>query len=408
MILLNLTNFLYSVSYAMDCVEKELLGATNNHSKRVAYFSILIANQLQLPKEQIFDLSACAILHDNALTEYILTEYCHGNNVTTQEERINFKNHCIIGEKNASSFPFLGDVSNVILYHHENVDGSGFFQKKGDEVPIGAQIIRLIDNIDVIFDLSQISYQKQKELTRHLKYFSGKLYNKELVEIFLSLSKHDSNFFSQATHNQIDFTLEKITPLFEYELHKEKLIELGTIFAKIIDYKSQFTKKHSLQIAEKSQIMAHYYQYDDETTTQLYLAASLHDVGKLTINNQILEKPAALTEEEFKIMKQHADQTYQILKKIRGFETITVWASNHHEKLDGSGYPLGRKAEELDFNSQLLACIDIYQALSEDRPYRKGFCHRKSIEIMKEMAENHFISTEIVNDMDKVFSVLFS
>ena len=82
---------------------------------------------------------------------------------------------------------------------------------------------------------------------------------------------------------------------------------------------------------------------------------------------------------------------------------IVHWASYHHEKLDGSGYPFGKKAEELDFIDRLMACCDIYQALTEDRPYKDAMSHEKSIEIMRSMAVGNKIDSQIVEDMNKVF-----
>ena len=91
------------------------------------------------------------------------------------------------------------------------------------------------------------------------------------------------------------------------------------------------------------------------------------------------------------------------MQGINGFEEITKWASNHHEKLDGSGYPEGLVAKDLDFNSRLITCLDIYQALREDRPYRKSMDHNKAMEILKSMAEAGQLDHIIVDDINSVF-----
>lgn len=102
-------------------------------------------------------------------------------------------------------------------------------------------------------------------------------------------------------------------------------------------------------------------------------------------------------------MKNHAYYTYEILNSIRGFEDICRWASYHHEKLNGKGYPFGKTGEELDEKERLMGCIDIYQALTEKRPYKEGMSHEGSINIMKDMAHNNFIDLKIVEDIDEVF-----
>jgi HD-GYP domain-containing protein (c-di-GMP phosphodiesterase class II) len=147
--------------------------------------------------------------------------------------------------------------------------------------------------------------------------------------------------------------------------------------------------------------MGEYYGYDPAGKARLCLAAGLHDIGKLAIPTEILEKPGRLTDGEFRIIAGHVKKTAELLKDIEGFEDIHAWASNHHEKLDGSGYPLGKKAEELDFNSRLMACIDIYQAVSEERPYHPARDHRSTMEILHDMAGKGAIDENIVRDIDK-------
>lgn len=129
----------------------------------------------------------------------------------------------------------------------------------------------------------------------------------------------------------------------------------------------------------------------------------MHDIGKMAIHNDVLEKPDKLTEKEFVYVQTHAWYTYVILSKIKGFEDITKWASHHHEKLNGKGYPFGLSAEKLDEKERLVTCIDIYQALSEDRPYKPGMPHEKCIAIMRDMADNGFIDRRITEDVAEAF-----
>jgi HD-GYP domain-containing protein (c-di-GMP phosphodiesterase class II) len=150
--------------------------------------------------------------------------------------------------------------------------------------------------------------------------------------------------------------------------------------------------------------MGKHYNYGPQELAEVYLAASLHDLGKLAIPSAILEKPGKLTTEEFDIIKNHVKLTWDLLNDIEGFETICRWACNHHEKLDGSGYPFGKKANELDFNSRLLACLDLYQAISEERPYHPGRNHADTMPILYDMANSGKIDRDIVNDLNTVLA----
>ena len=148
--------------------------------------------------------------------------------------------------------------------------------------------------------------------------------------------------------------------------------------------------------------MAEYYGYDAAQKNQLFLAAALHDLGKLAVPSEVLEKPGKLTHEEFKIIKTHIVQTRNLLSGQSGLELgdMVEWAANHHEKLDGSGYPLGKRDAELDFNSRLMACIDIYQAVSEERPYHPRRSHAETMPVLRGIAEKGGVDPAIVADLD--------
>ena len=147
---IDVMGLLGACSYALDCVEAELTQVTNQHSKRVAYLSVCIAEQMHIPERELQDLAVCALLHDNALTQYIREEL-HGDitSTTPASGRPLIGIHCSMGESNLKHLPFLTDVKDVILYHHENADGSGPFGKTWQEIPLFARIIHLCDLLDV-------------------------------------------------------------------------------------------------------------------------------------------------------------------------------------------------------------------------------------------------------------------
>ena len=128
-------------------------------------------------------------------------------------------------------------------------------------------------------------------------------------------------------------------------------------------------------MAEDAERLSRYMGFDEETVQKMYLAGALHDIGKVAVGNEILEKPGRLTEDEFAVMKHHAAYTYYILSGVDDFDEIRDWAAFHHERLDGTGYPFGKTAAELNTQERMMACIDIYQALTESRPYKQGMPH---------------------------------
>ena len=102
-------------------------------------------------------------------------------------------------------------------------------------------------------------------------------------------------------------------------------------------------------------------------------------------------------------MKHHAAYTYYILSEIDDFEEIRDWAAFHHERLDGTGYPFGKKSSELNTQERIMACVDIYQALTESRPYKQGMPNEKAYGILKDMAEKGWLDADIVAMVDECF-----
>ena len=160
----NLNEFLMAVSFTLDFVEMDILGVTSNHGKRTAYISLKIAEELGLSSEELHDIVALAILHDNGVSEKILHDkFVSADLITTKAiERV--KEHCTIGEDNAGKYPFLTDVHNVIKYHHEKYDGTGFFNINGEDIPLMSQIIHMADIIEVNFDLENNDFEVRQSV----------------------------------------------------------------------------------------------------------------------------------------------------------------------------------------------------------------------------------------------------
>lgn len=403
--IINFNDVLSAFSFGLDCVESEIVGVSSGHAKRVAFICAKIGEKMELGDDELIDLVSCAVLHDCALTEYIKIEYGKKDKVVGNEKNdmSNIKKlgiHCAIGEKNIEKLPFKTDVCGAVLYHHENCDGSGPFGKKADEIPLFAKLIRFADGLDASFDLSNLDYEKVKSVYEYIENCKGILFDKEICDIFFEIFQYE--FLDCLQNSKIDYIIKSI-PQRKIKYAENQLKIIAEMFAKIIDYKSEFTTRHSIGIAEKAEIMAKFYGFDRETTLKLYFAGAVHDIGKLVISNDVLEKPDKLTDDEYIYIKSHAFYTYEILRKIDGFDDITEWASFHHEKLDGKGYPFGKKAEALDKKCRLLACLDIYQALVEKRPYKDGMPHEKAISVLRDMADRGYIDGEIVSDIEKVF-----
>ncbi|QAT41294.1 HD domain-containing phosphohydrolase [Clostridium sp. JN-9] len=398
--LLNLNEFLTSVSFALDFVEMDILGMTSNHGKRTAYISIKIAEQLNFGTDELKDISALAILHDNGISYSGLGDDL--SNMDSQNLDMFEKNkwHCIVGEKNIITYPFNTNVTNVIKYHHEKYDGTGFFKLKGNEIPLMSQIIALADRIESRFDIKNNELNMQKDILSFAESKKEKDFSSKIVDAFLRVTEN-KKFWEDLKDPCINTVLRESLPDNTLDLTFNQIHEITKVFSEIIDSKSRYTRRHSKDLSIKAGIMADFYKYKPEEKMKLIIAADLHDIGKLAVPNTILDSPNKLSDGEFQVVKKHPYYTRVVLEQIKGFEEITNWAANHHEKLNGMGYPYGLTAKDLDFNSRLMGCLDIYEALTEERPYRKSLSHKEAMDILYDMSHNGFVDESITKDIDK-------
>ena len=410
---LDLTDLVYALSFALDKVEYELLGIETGHGRRVACLCLFMAESAGIGGEELRDYIGCCVLHDNALTEFIHDELDNFKYITDESGKqlsdvanMNFvdqdSSHSKIGERNIHLVPFRTNVDNIILYHHEHADGSGAMGKTAAETGLKTQILHLADEIDIHYKLSSLTESEFNRMSEWVQSQSGKMFSEKAVQLFQDAVTYDKMLYLRNKNAFTSLKRELHTVTSDYS--DEEIHNFARMFASIIDYKSEFTQTHSLGVADKAEQLANHYGFDHEKATRFYLAGALHDIGKLLVSNDILEKPGKLTDDEFSAMKDHASATRYVLRLVKGIPDVVRWASNHHEKLNGKGYPRGLTAEELSFEERLMACVDIYQALTEKRPYKDGMPHEKAIAIMQDMVDKGELDATIVKDMAVVMA----
>lgn len=355
-----------------------------NHSTRTSYISLKIAKQFNLDLYTTNFLYIASLLHDIGITYSVSLTSNH-----TSEKFI--KQHCIDGAYILKTFPVFSNLPTIILYHHENFDGSGALGINGDEIPLVSQIIRIADLIELLYEEKAPSFKQRDYLINWVKFKENKIFSSNMVDAFLKTAEKDSFWFDLENITFIDSIFSSIAPNTNIYLNLEEFEKIAEIFSRIIDSKSKFTARHSKGISDLAYTISKHIGYPSEKCTKMQIAGLLHDIGKLATPSSILNKNGPLTKEEFSIIKAHVYYTSIILNKIEDIPEISEWASNHHEKLNGNGYPNKLEAKDLSEESRIMAVCDIYQALTEDRPYRKGLSIDEAIDIMNKMAENNDI-----------------
>jgi len=154
--------------------------------------------------------------------------------------------------------------------------------------------------------------------------------------------------------------------------NKELFLSTVKMLAEAIDEKDPYTRGHSERVTRYSVAIAKALGYPPEDVEPVQIAALLHDVGKIGIDDRILRKPTMLTDEEFEVMKQHPEKGAHIMSAVKQLERITPMMRGHHEKYDGTGYPRGLKGDEIPVGAQIISVADTFDAMTTDRPYQKG------------------------------------
>ncbi len=157
-----------------------------------------------------------------------------------------------------------------------------------------------------------------------------------------------------------------------------------------LDLRDKETEGHSLRVTEMALKLSSHFGMNDEQLINVQRGALLHDIGKMGVPDNILLKPGPLTEEEWEIMRKHPQFAYELLTPIDYLHQALDIPYSHHEKWDGTGYPRGLKGEEIPLAARIFAVVDVWDALTSERPYRPAWSREKAIEYIKTQSGVHF------------------
>lgn len=382
---IDLIDIVRGVSECVDLVNSLF----NHHLKRVACIALNIAQEMNLPWEERRDILIASLLHDvGALSIKERLKYLE---FESDFETKSSYGHAEIGYKLFRDFkPFLNPAL-FIRYHHT------YYKDIGEELPLGAYILHLADRIAISIRNEEVLKQREGIIKRVVTQ-KNRMFHPDVVDVFLDISRRES-FWFDGVYMPLDLLIKENNLSAKVALDLDELLVLALVFHTIIDFRSRFTVFHSCGVAGVAVELAKNIGFSESELKFIEIAGYLHDVGKIAIPIEILEKPDRLTEEESNIIKLHVYYSYRILEQIEGLEIINEWGSFHHERLDGSGYPFGIKGDSLSLGSRIMAIADVFTALIEDRPYRKGMSIDEALDNIRNLVE--------ANKLDKyVFSVL--
>ena len=205
-----------------------------------------------------------------------------------------------------------------------------------------------------------------------------------MVDAFNRVAQKGS-FWLDIENLEMDSILEvSISKDYEIDMTMDLMEQFAFTLSKIIDSRSKFTISHSFGVSEVAYKISKLMHYPEDKCRKIRIAGLLHDMGKIAIATEIIEKPDVLTDEERADMQIHPYFTNLILKNMEGLGEIVEWASCHHENHDGSGYPKSLNKNTISQEMDIISYADIYTALSENRPYRQGLSAKEIMEVLSE------------------------
>ena len=282
------------------------------------------------------------------------------------------------GERMALRMGFSTATADAIRNIDEHWDGSGPEGRREHEIPLFSRIILLAQTVDAF--VTQRGVPLAMRMTRER---SGQWFDPNLVRIVRSWREQVNWWQSLLSPDATAAALAAEPQQHTRYVDDKGLDEVAKAFAEIIDSKSPFTFQHSTNVAKYARATAFELSFEKKEVRVLNRAALLHDVGKLGVATDILNKNGPLTAEERAEMQRHPLYTWEILENVGAFASFARTAALHHEKLDGSGYPWGVPASELDLPARILCVADMYEALTANRPYRAGLTREAALKIIQ-------------------------
>ncbi len=364
-----------AVSRAADLADPALA----SHHRDVAFLAARIAAEMGLDAETSDRVVSAAIVHDIgalSLAERMATL------------RFDFRDgyaHCEPGYLLLRRFPAFDRVAAVVRTHHVDwADGAGMTYL-GEPVPFESHVIHVADRAAVLLDRGSPVLDQREAIVRTLRDNTGGMFMPDAVAAFERLAVRESFWLDLAARPDPPAG----TPAADVRVSSLDGAELDAfagVLSRVVDFRSRFTATHTAGVAAVASALARVCGMTAADVARIGLAGDLHDVGKLAVPSEILEKAGPLDGREWARMKTHTYHTYRVLDSTGALKSIAPWAAFHHEHLDGGGYPFHVGAADLDRASRAMTVADIFTAVREDRPYRPGMTREQAVEVLRDGA----------------------
>ena len=427
---LNLAELLGALSYALDMTE----GQPEGHCIRCCWIGTRLAETLGVPVETLRDVYFTILLKDLGCSSnaaricdlYLADDISFKHDFKTINgslssalrfvfaktgleaglaERVRaivnilqnggeisrqlIETRCHRGADIAARMRFPKAVQDGIRALDEHWDGSGKPDGlAGDAISLPARIALLAQVIDVFH-----AGQGPEAALAEVRARAGGWFDPRLVEAFESLQQ-EPGFWEMLSRDDLGATVFSMLPArLASPVDEDYLDDIAQAFSDVVDAKSPYTADHSNRVTLYTDMIAEEMGLDEAHRRWLRRAALLHDLGKLAVSNQILDKPGKLEEAEWQAIRAHPGRSERILERVSAFRDIAPVAGAHHEKLDGTGYPNGLAGDAICIEVRILTVADVFDALTAERPYRAAMPIAKALAILDKETGSAFDAT---------------
>lgn len=362
----------------INIIIESLFPDLSAHLQRTAYISLCLAQTLRLPQRDIEHLFIAASIHDIGILDKKRTCITASDLV---DEGV-MAGHEHKGVMMIKGIRFLAPVLPLVGRHH-----IVWNETQHDDLSLGCHILHMADTLDLFLRAQPGDYIVNSQMIIENYLAKHSPFPPALIAALRTLQQQDIFWFRLAS-KRLHRVLAEVSPLNHRMINTDDLLEVCQLIAKIIDTYSNFTMTHSISVSNVARFLAKKMALPSEIQKEIAIAGYLHDIGKLHVPLELLEKNGRLSCSEYALVRTHSYKTLEMLSLIKPLSRIKLWAANHHERLDGSGYPRGLTSYNIDLPSKILAIADVFTAMTENRPYRKGMEPERALDIIREDVQN--------------------
>ncbi len=391
----NLWDLVSPLSRTFDLMNPVL----GDHGLQVAYLAMRLAEDLDWPAWRRREAAMAGALHD--IGAFSLSERIEMMEFETTDEGY----HARAGYLLLRGFKPFEKIAEAVLRHHIHWrNGEGEFSE-GRPVPECAHLLHVADRTAVLIGKEQPILSQVPGIRTSIRERSGTWFVPAYVDALARLCSRDFIWLEMTSGAMAD-SMRNSLGTETFDMNVGELLDFSRLICRIIDFKSSFTATHSSGVAAVGKLLASLVGFSPQECIMFEIAAYLHDLGKLAIPSEIIEKRDRLTPQEWSLMRSHVYYTYQVLDPIEVLNLVTLWSSLHQERLDGSGYPFRYRGEELPLGARLMAVADVFTAITENRPYRKGMDREKALGVLRDMSEKGELDGRLVALLESSFDAV--